>query len=166
MDWRTIFVLLHIFGTILGVGGVTFALVFSYRAQGDKKIDASEGAFLHITYTMLRVGLILLLFSGFGLLLYARLTDQAQHLYSVRLWLKLFITAALFLNTILYAARRMPEWLSHGISITGWYSAFILGAWRGYHWSFWTGVVVLALITIFIGLLIKKTPPVSKPALV
>lgn len=166
MDWRTIFILLHIFGTILGVGGVTFALVFSYQAQADKKIDASEGAFLRITYTMLRTGLVLLVFSGFGLLVVARLTGGAEHLYSVRLWLKLFITTALFFNTLLHTKHLLPEWLGNSISITGWYAAFIIGAWRGYHWSFWWGFWALLLIALFTGYLLKRTPPVSKPHLV
>ncbi len=158
MDWRTIFILLHIFGTILGVGGVTFALVFQRRALADGRVDPSEGAFLGITYTMLRIGLVLLVLSGFGILLLARLEDHAERLYSVRLWLKLAITGFLLVNTIAFSLKKIPDWLAHAVSITGWYAAFIIGVWRGYHWSFWAGFIALLFITAFLAYLLKKSP--------
>lgn len=157
MDWRTIFILLHVFGTILGVGGVTFALIFQRRALADGTVDPSEGAFLGITYTMLRIGLVLLVLSGFGILLLARLEDHAERLYSVRLWLKMGLTVVLLANTIVFALRRIPDWLAHAVSITGWYAAFILGVWRGYHWSFLVGVIGYLAVTAFIAALLKKS---------
>lgn len=157
MDWRTLLILLHILGTIFGVAGVTFALAFSRKALADGKVDASEGASLSITYTFLRLGLILVVLSGFGILLYTRLESNPANLYSVRLWLKLTITAVLLLNTILLMAKRLPAWLAHGISFVGWYAAFIIGAWRGYHWSYLTGIVVLALFSVIVGLILRKT---------
>lgn len=158
MDWRTIFVLLHVFATILGVGGVTFALIFSRQAMRDGKVDASEGAFLHTTYTIMRTGLIILVLSGFGIVLVGRLTGGAEHLYSVRLWLKLTLTGILLMNTILLATRKLPDWLAHGISLTGWYGALVLGVWRGYHWSYFVGIGAYVLITLFVALLIRDVP--------
>ncbi len=157
MDWRTLFIILHILGTIFGVAGATFALAFSRKAQSDGNIDASEGALLGITYTFLRTGLILIVLSGFGLLIYTRLTEHAQYLYSIRLWLKLTITTVLLLNTIALMAKRIPGWISHAISLVGWYAAFIIGAWRGYHWSYLTGIVALAILTLMVGFILKRT---------
>ena len=154
MTWEIFMRIAHIIGTVLGVGGATFAEIFYERANRDGMIDPAAGGYLKITYTVLRLGMILLVLSGFGFLLLLRLEGRAQYIYSDRLWAKLVITLVILLNALLLQTRKVPLWLGSTISLTSWYAALVLGIWRGLPAGFWAimagyvlaiGVVALAL---------------------
>lgn len=149
MTWDIVVKIGHIVGTVLGVGGATMAEVFYTRAIRDGKIDESEGALLRGVYTVIRVGLIVLVVSGFGYLLLLRLEGHAQYIYSPRVWAKLTLTAILLFNAILLQTRKMPVWLGAGISLTSWYAALVIGAWR-MQAGFWTimGVYAAAILIV------------------
>lgn len=101
------------------------------EAARDGKVNRAEGKLLSVTYWLIRVGLVLIVFSGFGFFLYFRLHPNLVHiLYEPRLWAKLTITALLVVNAFLLHVHRIPTWVGAAISITGWYAAVILGAWR------------------------------------
>lgn len=131
MDWHTFLIITHIIGTVLGVGGATFAEVFYLKAIKDGEIDPTESSFLKTTYFILRIGIILLVLSGFGLLLLNRLEGATQYLYSPRLWAKLTLTVIIVANAVLLQVRLIPAWLGFSLSFTSWYVALILGLWRG-----------------------------------
>lgn len=159
MDWRTFITLGHIIGTVLGVGGATFAEIFYIKASRDGIIDPVEKEFLKTTYRFLRIGLIVLIISGFGYLILARLTGQTANLYNPRLWAKMLITVVLLLNAIALQARIMPLWLGSGVSLASWYAALILGAWRT-EISFFKIIFIYVLAVIIITAilyLIKKS---------
>ena len=57
-------VLMHIIGTVLGVGAATFAEIFYTRFNSDNIITDDERSTLAVTYTIMRTGLFLLVVSG------------------------------------------------------------------------------------------------------
>lgn len=136
MDIYTFLVVSHIIGTVLGVGSATFAEIFYMRAMKDGEVDPEEGATLKIVYRIIRIGLFLAVFSGFGFLLYYRLIGSEYLLYDPKLWAKMAIVIIIMINAIMLTTRSIAFWLGSAISITSWYAALILGSWRTYPYSF------------------------------
>jgi len=127
---------MHIIGVILGTGGATFAEIFYLKAKRDGVFEPLEVDYLKLSYFVLRTGLFLLVLSGFGLLLSLRFHEFGAPLLGVKLWAKLLIVLIIILNAFLIQARKMPMWLGSSLSITSWYTATILGLWRGIPYSF------------------------------
>lgn len=150
MDWHTFLIITHIIGTVLGVGGATFAEVFYLKAIKDGEIDPTESSFLKTTYFILRIGIILLVLSGFGLLLLNRLDGAAQYLYSPRLWAKLTLTLIIVINAILLQVRLIPAWLGFSLSFTSWYTALILGLWRGATAAGYVTIMLWYIVAVFV----------------
>ena len=89
-------VIVHIIGTVLGVGAATFAEIHYTRFNSDDIITDDERKTLAITYTVMRTGLFLLVISGFAFLLYFRLTEYVGTLSSPSFWAKMTILYVLF----------------------------------------------------------------------
>lgn len=159
MSVYTILVLIHLLGTILGVGAATFAEIFYLRALKDGEIDPEEGSNLKIIYSVLRIGLILGILSGFGFLVLYRLTGQEERLLDPKLWAKMTVIVILLTNALLLQARRIPMWLGASLSITSWYVAAILGSLRGISYSYiqiMLGYIVAVVFMTIVLELIKK----------
>jgi hypothetical protein len=120
----------HIIGTALGVGSATLAEIFFLKSARDGVIDPQEGSTLKTIYTVLRVGMVILVLSGFGFLVLYRLTGQAELIYQPKLWAKLTIILILLLGVIGWRARKVPALLDSAVSLTSWYAALVLGIWR------------------------------------
>ncbi|OGZ04205.1 MAG: hypothetical protein A2648_01325 [Candidatus Lloydbacteria bacterium RIFCSPHIGHO2_01_FULL_41_20] len=131
-----ILVIAHIIGTVLGVGGATFAEIFHIRAMRDGVVTDEESVTLKIFYTVLRVGLVLLVLSGFAFLIYFRLEGHEKYLYNPKLWAKMIIVFIIPINAILFQIKKIPAWLATPISLTSWYTALILGVYRTIPYSF------------------------------
>jgi len=136
MGIYTILVLVHLLGTVLGVGAATFAEIFYLKALKDGEISPDEGSLLKATYAVLRIGLILGILSGFGFLLLYRFTGQEDRLLDPKLWAKMTIIVVLTVNALLLQWHRIPMWLGASLSITSWYAAMILGSWRNVPYSY------------------------------
>lgn len=150
MNIKIFLTIVHVIGVALGAGGATFAEIFFLKSMRDGKVDPIEGSFMKITYRVLRIGLLLLVVSGFGYLLLYRFMDQPELLYRTKLWSKLTITVILLLTVIAWEMCKVPVWLGSAISLTSWYAALIIGAWRGLDASYLAimGVYLLSLVII------------------
>src|SRR3989344_5664301 len=60
MPWDIIIRISHVIGTVLGVGGATMSQIFIFKALSDGKVSKTEDQWLKITYTVLRIGLVIL----------------------------------------------------------------------------------------------------------
>lgn len=117
----------HIIGTVLGVGAATFAEVYYTRFNRDNIIDDAEAQTLKVTYTVMRMGLFLLVITGFSFLLHARLTENVGILHSTAFWTKMTIVGILVTNALLLQARLIPFGIGTAISLTSWYAALVIG---------------------------------------
>lgn len=162
MNWHTLVTIGHIVGTVLGVGGATFAEIFHLKLANRKVSDETASDLVRTTYTLMRLGLVLLVISGFGYLLLLRFGGQAQYIYSPRVWVKIIITLVILVNALLLQIRKMPLWLGSAISITSWYAALVIGAWR-VHAGFWTLIAAYALAVLLIALVKKMCDTQYQP---
>lgn len=159
MDWYSFLIISHLIGAVLGVGGATFAEIFYLKAKRDGVIDPLEVDYIKNTITVLRVGLFILVFSGFGFLLLYRFEGAGAAILDARLWAKLLIFLVIIFNAFLMQARKIPMWLASSISLTSWYAALIIGGWRTLSASFGSIMIayIIAIIVVAIVLeLIKK----------
>jgi len=153
MDTYTLLVITHIVGTVLGVGGATFAEILYLRAARDGDIDQEEGATLRVTYFALRIGLALAVLSGFGFLLLYRYSGFEDSLLDPKLWAKMTIVAIILFNAILISARKIPLWLGSPVSLVSWYSALVLGSWRSVPYSY-IQIMLGYILVVIIGTMI------------
>lgn len=150
---QTAFVITHIVGTILGAGAALFAEVFVIKALRDGVIEPLEGDHLKTIYTILRIGLIVTVISGFGFLFLYRINGYGEYLYDPKLWAKLTVIMIILLNALLLQSRKIPLLWGSAISLTSWYAAMTLGILRkvsaGY-FEILGGYVLSVLIVTFI----------------
>src|SRR3989344_2332948 len=160
MDIKTTLIIVHIIGTVLGVGGATFAEIFFLKDIKDGHIEPLEADYLKTTYKVLRIGMILLVLSGFGFLLFYRLTGRTELLYSEKLWAKLTIVGLILINAILFELRKIPAWLGSAVSLTSWYAALILGIVRGGSLSYakimYTYIIAVLIVAVILEV-VKKS---------
>ena len=101
MTFYELVVIMHVVGTVFGVGAATFAEIYYTRFNSDDIITDDERKTLATTYFMMRVGLFLLVVSGFIFLLYFRLTEHVAILTSPSFWAKLTIIGIFLFATIM-----------------------------------------------------------------
>jgi len=82
---------------------------------------------LKTIFTVVRVGLVISLISGFGFLLLYKFTGQIEKLYNPVLWAKLTMILIIAFNAILLQAHKISLWWGSALSFTSWYSAAIVG---------------------------------------
>jgi len=160
MGWYTFLIVMHIIGTALGAGGATISDLSFFRSVRDGKVDRSELDLLKTISTAIWAGFGILVFSGFGFfLLYRIQSPELGLIYNPKLFAKLTIVLVIFFNGLIMHAKVFPllgsfvgrplfnsdfakratiAFTTGAISIISWYSALILGAWRGLDWSYGT----------------------------
>ncbi|OGE88457.1 MAG: hypothetical protein A2722_00965 [Candidatus Doudnabacteria bacterium RIFCSPHIGHO2_01_FULL_50_11] len=155
MDWQTLLIASHIIGTVFGAGGVTFAGIFYLLKRPVDPLTTLDQHFLTTTYTVLRIGIVLIVLSGFGFFILFRLQGHSAYLYSPMMWGKMVITVVILLNALLHHWRRLPWSLGSVISAVSWYSALLLGVYRRVHLDFAT-IMGLYLVAIVIGYILMR----------
>ena len=166
MDWSVFLRELHVLGTALGVGGSTFAEIFAIRFAKDKKIDIFEHEILRICISVIRIGLIILTFSGLGLLVLWRMKLLGPDVfYSGRFLAKMTILLILLSAALLMNFRFINLKFGSAISTASWYAAMILGIWRGLDLSYFAimaGFGVFVALVYFFLEYVRKTYMKSK----
>lgn len=145
-------VIMHVIGTVLGVGAATFAEIYYTRFNSDDIVNDEERKVLAVTYTVMRTGLFLLVISGFGFLLYFRLTEHVGILTSPSFWAKMTVVAVLVGNAILLQARIMPFAVGAAVSLTSWYAALVLGVIGKTSASYFEILTYYAIAIVLVGL--------------
>lgn len=155
MEWLPALVLVHIVGAVLGAGGATFAEINLVRALRDGEISPDESELMKGAYAVLRLGFFLLVLSGFAFLLYFRLMDKTQFLYSPEFWAKLTIIGALSINAILLQTRKINILWGSAISLTSWYAALALGVLRKMDYPYFATLLVYALAVVVMFFILR-----------
>ncbi|MBL4644325.1 MAG: hypothetical protein JKX80_00475 [Candidatus Pacebacteria bacterium] len=156
MDWFSALTISHIIGTVLGVGGATFAEINILRALKDGKISSDESYLMHGVYSTIRLGFFILLISGFGFLVFFRLNGMEAELFEPKLWAKMTIIGFLGLNAMLLQIRVIPLMWGSAISITSWYAALVIGSLHDIPYSYFTILAIYVVaVTISFAILMR-----------
>lgn len=145
-----LFLIGHLIGLIFGLGGATFADLFSLRALRAGRF--SQEAYLHLTFVsfVVWVGLTILVLSGAGMIISHYLLSGVWYL-PAKLLAKLILVGILIINGIVIHRSVLPVIaqavdqpihktdlarhsrlfaMTAAISFISWWSTFTLGAWR------------------------------------
>ncbi|PIR05032.1 MAG: hypothetical protein COV57_01380 [Candidatus Liptonbacteria bacterium CG11_big_fil_rev_8_21_14_0_20_35_14] len=178
-EYKFIFLALHLLAMALGLGGATISDIMFFRFLRDLKISHFESSVLKTLSMIIWVGLGLAYISGIGLFL----ADPERLLESSKFLLKILVVLVITINGLFlnfYISPKLMK-ISFGkrhkhrdgelhyerklafamgaISITSWYSAFVLGMMRGLPYSFLellAGYLGLLLIAVWGGLVFEK----------
>lgn len=173
---HTFLIIFHIIGISLGVGGATISDFLFFKTIKDGRIEKTEFDLLKVASGVIWIGFAILAFSGAGLLLFERLVPHGHEslVYSASFLAKMTIVFIIFINGLVMHWKVFPicessldrplagsEFLrkkaiafsTGAISIVSWYSALILGAWRGLEASYGEiiGVYLLILLAALIA---------------
>ena len=107
MDVFTLLIIGHLMGTILGVGGATMIEVQLNRALADGTFSPDERSLFGLNFVVLRIGLVLALFTGFGFVVYYILNGQEFRLQNPVFWAKLFMVVIVAVNALLLQAHKI-----------------------------------------------------------
>lgn len=163
---REVLLVIHIIGTVLGVGGATISDLIFFKATKDEKMDSHEWGILRAVSKVIWVGLALAIISGIGFLL------QMDDISNPKIWAKVTIIGVIFLNGVFlhwkifplfasmvgkkisntqFAENMTTVFTSGAISITSWYIVLILGTWRGLNntLSYWQILCAYIVILMF-----------------
>lgn len=149
-EYHYIIVIFHFLGVALGIGGATFADIFFFKFLKDLRISEQEADILRTLSQAIWFALAILIVTGIGLYL----PEAEEFNQSAKFLVKMIVVAViivngLFLNLLiapklvkisfgkrhkhekgeLHNMRKLAFALG-AISITSWYSAFILGMTR------------------------------------
>ncbi len=127
MDIYLWLIIFHLIGAALGVGGATFIEIFLTKALMDGVVDPTESSFLKVVYRVVRVGLVLSLFTGFGFVILYIAHGQFFKLYNPVLWAKLTVVSIIAINAILLQMHKISLWLGSAFSFISWYAALVIG---------------------------------------
>lgn len=130
MDIYLFLVVMHLIGTVLGVGGATMIEVHLKQALKDKKMSGDERAILGTDYTVVRVGLVFAILSGFGFLLVYKFTGQTARLYDPMMWAKLVMIVIIATNAVLLQARKMSLYWGAALSFVSWWSVALISVFK------------------------------------
>ncbi len=131
-----ILIVLHVIGTIIGVGGATMIEVHIGQVLKDKLVSDDERSILAIDYQMVRIGLIIVLLSGFGFLLLDKFEGTTQYLYSPRLWAKMLMVVLIAANTLLLQAHAINLYWGSALSFVSWWTAAFIGMFITHQFKF------------------------------
>lgn len=179
IDIHTILTMGHIIGVALGLGAASLGDFTFLKSLRRGKLSQGDYNMLKSASEVVWVGLIILIFSGLGFLLQYHIEfPELGLLYNPKLWVKLSIVVIIFLNGLLMhwknfkifkssidvpfaksliAKKSFLIFTTGAISIVSWYSALLLGVWRGldFYASFLT-ILGVYLSTIFIAIIIAN----------
>ena len=160
MDWLTLIRITHIIGTVLGVGATTFAEIFYLKFLKDGEIDPFENDILKVFYRIIRLGLVILVFSGFGYLIVWRQNFLGpQVFFSDRFLIKITIILILLAAAFAMNFKLINLRVGSTITIVSWYTAMILGIWRKIPFSYpilISAYVILTITTYFVLQFLKN----------
>lgn len=176
IDIKTVYLIAHVFGAILGAGGAYASDAMFFSTIRDGIIDRHELRFMKIGSRLVWGGVILLFISG--LLLVS--TDPARYLASSKFLAKITIVFIIVINGIVFHLVHIPHIHKHlelkfaespsflkkssfllasgAVSIVSWTATVILGMLRQVPYDYWQimGFYFLVLAGAVMGAIIMK----------
>ncbi|MEX1064278.1 MAG: hypothetical protein WD898_00850 [Candidatus Paceibacterota bacterium] len=171
IDYKTFWVIVHLFGVIIGAGGAFASDFMFFSSIKDKMISHTEMRFLRLGSKMVWIGLAIIVVSGVFLFM----SDVPRYMASSKFLVKMTIVGVIIVNGIIFHFRHIPRLHRHVgqdyslskefvkkspyllasgvISGVSWLSAFILGALHKVPYSYWQ-ILSFYLVILCLGILV------------
>lgn len=149
---------LQTFGISIAIGSSTFALIFYYKSIRDGAIDASEKSFLHTVYTVLRIGMGMIIITQLLFVVWHYQYGSMEAFVSSSFWMMWTILAVIIANATLMQLHLMPMMIGPAIAGGSWYTFAIVDTLKAYELPYlsWLGYYVLFIIAFALFLRLVK----------
>jgi len=164
LDIKTIFVIFHLFGVILGAGAAFMTdSMFMYSTK-DKKLSRQEVNFISLGSKMVWIGIFVIIISGTALFF----LDPERLIASTKFQAKLTIVSILLINGIIFHKYHLPFlrrllsvdllnskeflgrsnflFISGAISVVSWLVVLALGAISSIPYPYWMIMMVYFIV--------------------
>lgn len=177
IDFKSLFIILHIIGAVLGAGGAYISDAIFISATKDRIINKTEFRFMKMGSIFVWTGLFMLIVSG--LLLF--LTNPVFYLNSSKFLIKMFIVLVIFINGLFFHLIHFPRIYRHishhypssdefmrkkklllisgVISFTSWTLALILGSLSSIPFSFGQALLAYVIFELLAIVIATKISP-------
>lgn len=167
IELKTLYLIAHIFGAILGAGGAFASDAMFFSTIKDGRVTEDEIRFMRLGGKLVWSGMALLVLSGIFLVS----TDPAGYLNSDKFLAKVTIVAIIIINGIIFHLRHLPHISAHlnitlanspsfmkgasfllmsgALSMVSWISTVILGMLKNVPWSYIQIMSLYAVIIFF-----------------
>lgn len=177
IDLKTVYLILHVFGAILGAGGAFASDAMFFSTIKDGRFDKEELRFMKLGSKLVWAGLLVLVVSGILLVT----TDPERSLSSSKFLVKMTIVGVIILNGFIFHLIHIPHIHGHlelkfadsptfmkrapfilasgALSMVSWISTVILGMLRAIPYSYiqiLSFYLVAVLIAVTFSILLKK----------
>lgn len=169
LQLKTIYLIAHIFGAILGAGGAFIGDTMFLSSIKDGHINKDELRFMKLGGRMVWFGLFILVVSGIFLVM----TNPGHYLSSSKFLAKVTIVIVIIINGLIFHLIHFPHIRGHiglkfnesptfikrvpyllvsgGVSVVSWISTVILGMLRGVPYSY-TDIMSLYIFVVLISI--------------
>lgn len=113
-------------GVSLAVGSSTFAIIFYYKAIRDGVINDSEYSFMHTVYTVLRIGMAIIILTQLLFVVWYYSFGELSTFLNGAFWFQWTLIALIILNAALMQARLIPMWLGPALAGGSWYTFLVV----------------------------------------
>ncbi len=151
MDIYALLIIGHLIGTVLGVGGATLIEVHLNKALSDGDMSIDERGLLGLNFTVLRVGLVLSLFTGIGFIILYKITGQEFRLQNPVFWAKTIMIVIIAANALLLQAHKISLYWGSAFSFVTWWGAFLLGTFLTQNIRFGFITIMITYIAVIVG---------------
>jgi hypothetical protein len=148
MEFHLILLILHIVGTVLGVGGATMIEIHLNKALRDGKMDTVERDFLGSDFFITRVGMTIGLVTGLGFVAEYATHNQLFRLENGVFWAKMIIFLIIVINAYLLQKHRISLYWGSAFSFTSWWIVMLLGMFLSNSYSIIPSNALLSTILI------------------
>ena len=115
-------------GLVLGTSTIVLTFYLYVVAQG--KTESAQNKMMHIVYTVLRVGMVLVLVSELTCFMYNYHVDNFVYWTdNPELLMRLTIYAIIVINAFAMQFRKITMWLGPVIAAGSWYAYFFFSTW-------------------------------------
>jgi len=151
-------------GVALAITSSTFAIAFYFSAIKDGVIDASEKRFMHIGYTVLRIGMGFII-ATFVLGILKNWAAGNGAYFTELFWFLSLLLIIIVGNAVLMTLHKAPNWLAPFLQAGSWYAYFFVYTLQP-GWSFLTLVLVylLWIVALVVAFNMLKARLTKKPA--
>lgn len=152
MDTYTLLIIVHLLGVVLAVGGATMVEVALTKSLSDGTMSPDERGILTPSYSVVRIGFVITILSGFGFLIYYKMTNNVDELYNPVLWAKMVIILVIALNALLLQARKISLYWGSALSFVSWWLATLLGIFLSVEVGYsFVGIMLTYAVALVIG---------------
>lgn len=165
MDLKTILIIGHAIGAVLGVGGATMSDLMFFKSVKNLKISKTEMKFMELGSLQIWGGIALTIISVAGFLIWFPALLSTPRILAkttiflvilangvfLNLWVTPFLKKHIGVNLAQSESFRKKETIlisSGAISIISWYFVFVLGTWREVPYSY--GPIIITYLAILI----------------